>query len=49
VLAFIFEPVLANQDGMGVAAPLPDHSRAGLQHDTGIEGNAGFARARGQV
>src|SRR5215471_16828224 len=49
VLAFIFEPVLADEDGMGVSAPVPDQSRAGLQHDTEIEGNAGFARACGQV
>ena len=34
---------------MGVAAPVPDQSRAGLQHDTGIDGNAGFPRACGQV
>src|SRR5215472_2985032 len=47
VLALIFEPVLANEDGMGVSAPVPDQSRAGLQHDPGIERNAGFARACG--
>ena len=49
MLALMFEPVFANEDGMGVSAPVPDQSRAGLQHDTGIEGNAGFPRACGQV
>src|SRR5215469_7054280 len=49
VLALILEPVLANEDGMGVSAPVPDQSRAGLRYDTGIEGNAGFPRACGQV
>src|SRR5215467_7323621 len=49
MLALIFEPVLANEDGMGVSAPVPDQSRAGLQHDTGIAGNAGFPRAHGQL
>ena len=48
MLALMFEPVFANQDGMGVSAPVPDQSRAGLQHDPGIAGNAGFARG-GQV
>src|SRR5215472_11967771 len=47
VLALIFEPVLANEDGMGVSAPVPDQSRASPQHDTGIQGNAGFPRACG--
>src|SRR5215472_7060845 len=49
VLALILEPVLANEDGMGVSAPVPDQSRAGLQHDTGIAANAGFLRAYGQL
>ena len=49
VLALIFEPVLANEDAMGVSAPVPHQSRAGLQYDTGIAGNAGFPRACGQV
>src|SRR6201993_1696712 len=37
VLAVIFEPVLAHEDGMGVSAPLPHQGRAGLQHYAGIE------------
>jgi hypothetical protein len=36
VLALIFEPILANEDGMGVPAPVPDQSRASLQA-AGIE------------
>src|ERR1700720_3835748 len=36
-LAVVFEPVLADEDGMGVAAPLPHQGRAGLQHSAGIE------------
>src|SRR5262249_5792374 len=39
-LPLIFEPVLANEDGVGVSAPLTHQCRAGLQHDTGIEGRA---------
>src|SRR6516165_11964943 len=49
VLALVFKPVLANEDGMGVSAPVPDQSHAGLQHDTGIAANAGFPRTCGQV
>jgi hypothetical protein len=49
VLALIFESLLANEDSMGVFAPVPDQSRAGLQHDTGLEGNAGFPQGYGQV
>jgi hypothetical protein len=30
-LALVFEPVLAHEDGMGVAAPLPHQGRAGPQ------------------
>src|SRR6516225_3306754 len=47
MLALILEPALANEDGMGVSAPVPDQSRAGLQHDTGIAGSAGVPRACG--
>src|SRR6202011_3517053 len=31
-LAVIFEPVLADEDDMGVSAPPPHQARAGLQH-----------------
>src|SRR5690349_12186957 len=40
MLALIFEPVLANEDGVGVPAPLAHQCRAGLWGDTGIEGPA---------
>ena len=36
-LAVVFEPVLADEDGMGVSAPLPHQGRAGLQRSAGIE------------
>src|SRR4051812_35409618 len=39
-LAVIFKPVLANEDGMGVPAPLPNQARTGLQHRT--EGTSAF-------
>jgi len=42
------EPVLANEDGVGVSAPLTHQGRAGLEHDTGIEGRAGFLELSGQ-
>ena len=35
--AVIFEPVLADEDCMGVSAPPPHQARAGLQHAGGIE------------
>src|SRR5215467_826879 len=49
VLALIFEPVLANEDGMGVSAPVPDQSCAGLRHETGVEGRAAFLELSGQA
>jgi hypothetical protein len=36
-LAVIFEPVLADEDGMGVSAPPPHQARAGLQYAAGVE------------
>jgi hypothetical protein len=41
-LAVIFEPVLADEDGMGVSAPPPHQARAGLQHAAGVEGTSAF-------
>src|ERR1700724_3976503 len=41
-LAVVFEPVLAHEDGMGVAAPLPHQGRAGLQHSAGIKRTSAF-------
>src|SRR5215831_1590997 len=49
MLALIFEPVLANEDGVGVSAPLTHQHRAGLQRDTGIEGRAAFLILSGQT
>ena len=42
VLALVFEPVLAREDGMGVSAPLPHQGRAGLHHNVGIERTRAF-------
>src|SRR5262249_50993313 len=39
-LPLIFEPVLANEDGVGVSAPLSHPGRAGFQHETWGEGPA---------
>jgi hypothetical protein len=47
-LALIFEPVVANEDGVGMSAPLTHQSRAGLQRDTGIEGGTAFFEISGQ-
>src|SRR5215470_17387026 len=41
-LAVVFKPVLANEDGMGVPAPLPNQARTGLQHDARTEGTSAF-------
>ena len=41
-LAVIFEPVLADEDGMGVSAPPPHQARAGLQHAAGVERTSAF-------
>src|ERR1700724_1723035 len=40
--AFVFEPVLAHEDGMGASAPLPHQSRAGFQHSAEIERTSAF-------
>src|SRR6266404_7186889 len=41
-LAVIFEPVLADEDDMGVSAPPPHQARAGLQHAAGVERTSVF-------
>jgi hypothetical protein len=41
-LAVVFEPFLADKDGMSVSAPLPHQGRAGLRHNVGIEGTSAF-------
>jgi len=40
--AVIFEPVLADEDGMGVSAPPPHQARAGLQHAADFERTSAF-------
>ena len=49
MLALIFEPVLANKDGMGVPAPLAYQCRAGLQYDFGREGRAALLKPSSQA
>ena len=46
--AFIFEPVLANEDGVSVSAPLAHQCRASLRDDTGTERCAIFLERSGQ-
>src|SRR5437762_461750 len=41
-LAVIFEPVLLDEDGMGVSAPPPDQARASLQHPASVERTSAF-------
>ena len=48
ILALIFEPVIANQHGVGVSAPLAHQHRAGLRYDAGSEGCTGFLELSGQ-
>jgi len=48
MLALIFEPVLANENGVGVSAPLAHQCRACPQHDTGIGGPATLLELSGQ-
>ena len=47
-LPLILKPVVANEDGVGVSTPLTDQCRAGLQHDSGIEGRAALFALSGQ-
>jgi len=44
VLALIFEPVFANDYGVGASAPLTHQRGAGLQHDPGIRASERFRR-----
>ena len=38
MLALIFKPVIANENGVGVPAPLTDQSRADFRDEREIEG-----------
>src|SRR5262249_34143117 len=40
MLALIFKPVIANENGVGMPAPLTDQSRADFRDERGIEGLA---------
>ena len=48
-LPLILKPVVANEDGVGVTTPLTNQCRAGLQHDSGIEGRAALFALSGQT
>src|SRR6516164_5697526 len=48
MLALIFEPVLANQDGVGVPPPLTHQTRAGPRNDAGIKRGASLLELSGQ-
>jgi len=48
VLALIFKPVLANEDGVRVPAPLTHQCRAGLRDERGIERPAFLPKFSGQ-
>ena len=48
MLALVFEPIFANEDGVGVSAPLAQQSRAGFRHDTEIRGPAALLELSGQ-
>jgi len=42
--ALVFEPILADEDGMGVPAPLPHQGRAGVQRSAGVERTSAFLK-----
>src|SRR5215472_10122299 len=48
MVALIFEPIFANEHGVGVSAPLAHQCRACPQHDTGIGGPAALLELSGQ-
>ncbi len=48
-LALVLERVLANEDGVGVSAPLTHQCGACLQHGTGIEEQSAFLQVSGQA
>ena len=48
MLALIFKPVIANENGVGMPAPLTDQSRADFRDERGIEGPAVLGKFSGQ-
>src|SRR5215468_7648853 len=47
-LALIFEAILAYEDGVGAAAPLPHQCRACFEHDAGSKGESALLRRCGE-
>src|SRR5215471_8874528 len=48
MLALIFKPVIANENGVGMPAPLTDQSRADFRDERGIEGLTFLRKFSGQ-
>src|SRR5215831_17235399 len=48
MLSLIFKPVIANENGVGMPAPLTDQSRADFRDERGIEGPAFLGKFSGQ-
>ena len=48
MLALILKPVIANEDGVGMPAPLTDQSRADFRDERGIEGPTSLCKFFGQ-
>ena len=48
MLAVIFKPVIANENGVGMPAPLTDQSRADFRDERGIEGSTFLRKFSGQ-
>src|SRR5262249_3247969 len=48
VMLLIFKPVIANENGVGMPAPLTDQSRADFWDERGIEGLAFLRKFSGQ-
>src|SRR5215468_4821513 len=48
MLALIFKPIVANEDAVGMPAPLTDQSRAYFRDERGIEGPAFLRKFSGQ-
>ena len=45
----MLEPVVVDEDSVRVPAPLAHQGRAGLEHETGIDGHRGFLGGAGQA
>jgi len=48
MLALIFKPVIANENSVGMPAPLTDQGRADFRDERGIEGPASLRKFSGQ-